>query len=605
MELNPEQLAVVNEADGTALVIAGPGSGKTRTLVHRVARLLDSGTDPRSILLLTFTNKAAREMKARVESLSGEKAKLVTAGTFHHFANLLLRQHHSKFGLKASFSILDEEDAVSLIKRLLQGRFPQVKKGAADDIRKAISLSKLRLRPLDELLEGPEFYKMHHHIEDVVSVARDYESAKRRANCVDFDDLLIYAREILCDNALGEIYRGRFTNVLVDEFQDTDRLQASIIELLHEKGHSLMVVGDDCQSIYSFRGADIKNMLEFREKFNAKTFVLARNYRSTSAIVSFINRCISNSRQKLDKELLAEVKGGEPPLLIPLEDRILEAKAAADAIEAELAKGRSVGTLFRSAYLSSELELELTRRGIPYEMRGGPRFFEQRHIKDMMSLIRSFLNPGDSGSVIRLLSLFPRIGEKSAMKAAENLETPEQLARSLAQADKSGACAELIREIFASGGNAAAMLDRFYLGFYQKYLEENFEDAKERKADVETLVGAAAGYPDVVSFADALSLDSLDSPQKKSPLVLSTIHQAKGLEWDSVLVIGLADGMLPSSRAEDIEEERRLFYVAASRARHALILTYPRSSGRFYDFAELGPSRFIMELPEDSFRVAQ
>jgi DNA helicase-2/ATP-dependent DNA helicase PcrA len=194
MELNPEQLEVVMNAQGPALVIAGPGSGKTRTLVYRVARLLDSGTDPRSILLLTFTNRAAREMKDRVEKLAGEKAKLITAGTFHHFANLLLRAHHLKFGLKANFTILDEDDAVSLLKRIVQNRFSEVKKGAADDIRKAISLSKLSLTPIETMLEAPEFYKMHPHIEDVVAVSRDYESVKRKTSCVDFDDLLVYAR---------------------------------------------------------------------------------------------------------------------------------------------------------------------------------------------------------------------------------------------------------------------------------------------------------------------------------------------------------------------------------------------------------------------------
>lgn len=602
MDLNPEQLDVVRNADGPALVVAGPGSGKTRTLVYRVCKLLADGEDPRGILLLTFTNKAAREMKARMEGLAGEKARHVTAGTFHHFANLLIRQHPSEAGLRPNFTIMDEEDSTSLIRRIASARYAHIKKGAVDEVRKAISLSKLRMVPLDELLEGPEFQRLQRAAEEVLSISKEYEIGKKSSNCVDFDDLLVLARKLLADGEIGGMYRKRFRNILVDEFQDTDRLQASILELLHEKGKNLLVVGDDCQSIYSFRGAEIRNMLDFRERYGAKLFLLVRNYRSSSSIVSFINKCIQNSKAKLDKELLPVLEGGELPELLSFEDRVSEARAVSDRIQSSLAEGKTVGVLFRSAYLCSELELELSRRGVPYELRGGVRFFEQRHIKDMVSLVKAYLNPSDSVSLMRLFMLFPRIGEKSAAKACAGLSEPAEVVRALERMDKGGAFSTLVSEAF-SLPNAAAMLDSFYGSFYKKYLEENFEDQEERKADIEVLVGAAARYPDAKSFLDAFSLEADSRPGKDSKLVLSTIHQAKGLEWDSVILIGLADGMLPSGRADDLEEERRLFYVAASRAKMELLMTYPRSSGRFYEFAELPPSRFLMELPESSFRV--
>ncbi len=603
-QLNPEQLRIVMEGDGAVLVVAGPGSGKTRTLVFRVCRLLEKGASPDSILLLTFTNKAAREMKSRAESLIGPSAALITAGTFHHFANLILKRHSASAGLKPNFTILDDEDSRALLRKAVLARHESVKKGVVDDLMRAISLSKLRMIPIEEVLGAPEFFHLRRHSEDLSELASDYERSKKAMNVVDFDDLLVLSHHVLQDPSVAAGYRSRFRHILVDEFQDTDKVQSAIVGLLHGEGADLMAVGDDSQSIYSFRGAEIRNMLGFRERFGAKVFLLVRNYRSSETIVSLINSSIKRSTMKIDKDLVPVSAGGSQPLLLCFPDRPSEAAALAERVEGELQEGKRVGVLFRATYLASELELELARRGIAYELRGGIRFFEQRHVKDLVSLLRVFRNPKDYASLSRLLTLFPRIGEKSVEKAFGERppETPSAVVGGLAALDKQGPYSALLGSIYSSGGNAAAMLDGFYTSFYRDYLEKNFDDHEERKADVDALVGAAARFPSVEEFLDSFSLDGTEPTEKASALVLSTIHQAKGLEWDSVFIIGMADGLLPLARSDDLEEERRLFYVAASRAKTTLVMSYPLSSGRFYDMAMLEPSRFLLELPDGCFR---
>jgi DNA helicase-2/ATP-dependent DNA helicase PcrA len=599
MELNEEQRKIVSEGDGPVLVVAGPGSGKTRTLVHRVCHMIRDGARPEGILLLTFTNKAAREMKHRAAALIGKDAARITAGTFHHFANMVLRRHGRLIGLDPRFTILDPDDSLSLLKQAALSRHEKVKKGVLDSVMRLISLSKLRMVPLDGLMEGPDFFHLRNHAEDITAIAGEYESMKRAMNVVDFDDLLVLAH-LLLQNPQGRA-ACMYTDILVDEFQDTDRLQAAIIGLLYHEGCNLMAVGDDSQSIYSFRGAEIRNMLEFREKYGAKLFMLVKNYRSTPPIVSLVNGTMGLSRMKIEKSLVAVGAGGSLPTLHEFQDRTGEAEFLVSKIEQELAAGKKVGVLFRAAYLSSELEVALTRKGIPYELRGGVKFFEQRHVKDMLSLLRLYENPRDRPALMRLFTLFPRIGEKGVMRHAASVRDLGGALSALSAIDKSGAHSSLLSGLYGKGGNAAAMLDGFYTGFYKAYMEDAFDDHEERKADIEALIGAAAGFPDVGGFLAAFSLDPEPIPGNERSLVLSTIHQAKGLEWDSVFIMGLADGLLPLSRASDLEEERRLFYVAASRAKSSLTMTYPAMSGRFYDTAFLEPSRFLLELPEGSF----
>ncbi|MEW6722798.1 MAG: ATP-dependent helicase, partial [Candidatus Micrarchaeota archaeon] len=381
--LNPEQARIVDEGDGAVLVVAGPGSGKTRTLVHRVCRLIERGESPESILLLTFTNKAAREMKGRAESLIGPRAAGITAGTFHHFANLLLRRHGREAGVPANYTILDEEDSTSLLKQAVLQHHESVKKGVVEGIGQAISLSRLRMCSIEEVLETPDFFRMRNHAEDIKAIAESYSSLKKSMNVLDFDDLLCFAFGLLKNPAVGEYYHSRYKNILVDEFQDTDRLQAEIISLLHAPGSNLMAVGDDSQSIYSFRGAEIRNMLEFRERYDARVFMLVRNYRSTPPIVSLINSAMGGSSVRIEKQLLPVKESGALPSAYEFLDRAGEADFIAGRIVSQLAEGRTIGVLFRAAYLASELEVELARRGVPYELRGGVRFFEQRHVKDL------------------------------------------------------------------------------------------------------------------------------------------------------------------------------------------------------------------------------
>ncbi|MFH2100838.1 MAG: ATP-dependent helicase [Candidatus Micrarchaeota archaeon] len=606
-ELNSEQAEAVLNGDGATLVIAGPGSGKTRTVVFRICRILGQGAAPESVLLLTFTNKAAREMKERARKLIGDDADRITAGTFHHFANLLLRKHADRVGLKSNFTILDEQDAMQALKKAVVAECGAgTKKNIISMVRRIISLSTLRMQPVSDIIENDSEFVLFRgqYDETVGKIASAYTMNKRRMNALDFDDLLLFAWKLLSENeGVRQGYQRRFANILVDEFQDTDRLQAQILELLYADGKNLMVVGDDFQSIYSFRGAEIRNILEFKDKFGAKVHYLKSNYRSTSSIVGLVNGCMEQSGQGMKKELNAIGSEGELPVLIGLDDKADEAWNIAGMIEKDLKEGRTVGVLFRAAYFAAELETELTQRGIQYELRGGVKFFEQKHVKDMVALLKVFENPLDSSGVLRLFTLFPGIGGKKAESAADDIGTAEDAVKALAAIEKKGGgLAKMLRGIFSEGRNAAGMLDRFYEQFYRDYMKNEFDNWEERQSDIEALIGTASRFESVGDFLSSFSLDEVRPKERASQTILSTIHQAKGLEWDSVYIICAADGMLPIGRATDFDEERRLFYVAASRARKKLVMSYPKTSGKFYTFEELEPSRFIQELPEKSYR---
>ncbi len=603
-ELNDEQRNVVLNGDGVTLVVAGPGSGKTRTLIYRLCYLLENKHLPQNILLLTFTNKAAKEMIERAENLMGTDARKIMAGTFHHFANILLRRHGHYLDLPNNFTILDEQDALSLLLRILRKYDEKAKKSQASPILRVISLSKIKMIPISQVIANdPELNYLERHIDQIEEIATDYAKIKKQNSAVDFDDLLYFSYAILRDNAATRShYQNYFKHILVDEFQDSDKLQEAMIELLHGKDSNLMVVGDDAQSIYSFRGAEITNMLNFREKYDSKIFFLSNNYRSNATIVQLINHCIKNSTQKIEKKLIPFKEAGPHPMILECNDPAEEAMRIIEQIEIRLKEKKKIGVLFRAVYISSELEVELSRKGIEYDLRGGVKFFEQAHIKDMLSLVRAYDNPRDSSALLRLFTLFPGIGEKRVTNAVDSVSSRDGIISVIKSLDKKGAAAPLIAQIFASGGNAAKMLDEFYSGFYNNYMEENFDDYNDRKIDIDALISAAARYESTTEFLSSFSLSPEHPKHKNCDVVLSTIHQAKGLEWDTIFVIGLAEGLLPFARAINVEEERRLFYVAISRAKHELFLSYCRQSGRFYSMQEQFPSRFLDELPSDSYQ---
>lgn len=627
--LNAEQLEAVTSGDGVSLVIAGAGSGKTRVVTYRVAHLIENGIPPARIMLLTFTNKAAREMLHRVELLIKGETRRVAGGTFHHIGNMLLRQYGNAMDLNTNFTILDREDSKDLIEscvaelRLRTDKmFP---KGAVlmDIIGYAVGAE----RSTGDVVEE-RFPHVLVYADDIASVKKLYDKKKRLMNHMDFDDLLYFWKELLMTvPEVKERLSEKYLHVLVDEYQDTNKIQAEIVDLMASKSKNLMVVGDDSQSIYSFRGACFDNIIEFPERYpDAKIFKLTTNYRSTEEILRLANKSIAHNTRQFPKELHSLKRTGPLPALIPLRNNAQQAEFISqrilDLID-ESVPLSGIAVLYRSHYQSMDLQMELTRRRIPYEVRSGLRFFEQAHIKDIISYLRAALNPRDEISWTRILKLTPGIGTVTAKKiyshiaAVENpleLVTSDTITKhipkrgqdswhlfrdfmnSLKHEDLFSRPSEAIREILAAG--------------YENHLKSNYENYDERKEDIEQLSIYANNFKDTTDFLSDLALltsvqaeDVIEAGEEGEAIVLSTIHRAKGLEWSRVFVIGLTDGGLPPARAMDDfdkeEEERRVFYVALTRAKDELYLCYPIMDNRWYDGSIIKrPSIFIQELPE-------
>ncbi len=620
-ELNEEQLRVVEVGDGPTLVLAGAGSGKTRTITYRVAWLLAQGVPPERILLLTFTNKAAREMVSRIETLLGRFPHGLWAGTFHSIANRLLRQHGFREGYAPNFSILDDEDSGDLMKLCIKQskvdlkgqRFP-----SANVLKGMVSYARNANRSLKDVLDArhPHFSPF---ADVVLRIAEAYERQKRDANVMDFDDLLMVLLSLLRNHPdVRATLSEQFAYVFVDEFQDTNIVQADIVHELSSVHGNILAVGDDAQSIYSFRAAEIKNMLSFSERYqNAKMFRLVTNYRSTPQILGVANAVIAHNENQFAKELIAAVPDGEKPLLVPANSASQEAQYVVEQIAQLLdadVQLREIAVLFRAAFHSQQVEFELMKRGIPYEYRGGMKFFERAHVKDALAHLRILQNVKDLVAWMRVLSLQEGIGPATAASAAQNLTQHDDIDTALraspVRGAKTGRGWELCRGILVamhSAKNPADALRAFAGSDYEDYLEAEYPNARERLDDLEQLAVFAEQFADAAAFLDAVSL-SAESPDSKhqtpdeEKIILSTIHQAKGLEWDTVFIIHLAEGMFPNSRAMDdengLEEERRLFYVAATRARRRLVLSYPITSG--YEHVELRqPSQFIAEIPKN------
>lgn len=622
-ELNQEQLAVVLDGDGPCLVLAGAGSGKTRTLVYRVSFLLERGVDPASILLLTFTNKAAREMQGRVGALLGDEARGIWGGTFHSIGSRLLRSFAPRLGYQPNFSILDSEDAGDLVKAVMKDlhidpkarRFP-----SASVVKDVISYARNVQVRIEEALElkHPNFFPFAGDLEEI---ARQYQLRKKQANVMDFDDLLSNLVLLLEDPLIGPGIAERFRYVLVDEYQDTNAMQARIVKGFAQTHRNILVVGDDAQSIYAFRGADVKNILSFPDQWpNAKIFKLLNNYRSTPQILDLANESLSHNVRQFEKELIGMRDPGDKPKMVPTASTAQEAQYVAEQVLALRAEGvplHAMAVLFRSSAHSQALEFELMKRDVPYEYRGGQKFFERAHIKDVVAFLRAYANPNDEVAWLRVLGLQQGIGAATASLLASQAKAFPEFAK-IVHADLHGILPsraergwndflEIATDMLGKAPLPSAMIRSVTGSSYQGYLEREYPNWQERVEDLEQLALFAEGYNDLPAFLGDISLydDVLAGRQEEGQradeerMVLSTIHQAKGLEWDTVFIIHLADNAFPNRRALNeeggMEEERRLFYVAVTRARRRLFLTYPLTMG--YDTLVFNqPSTFLDEV---------
>jgi DNA helicase-2/ATP-dependent DNA helicase PcrA len=626
-ELNEQQLAAVTSAGGPALVIAGAGSGKTRTLTYRVAWLLEHGVQPWQILLLTFTNKAAREMTGRVAELLGPDADGIWGGTFHAIGNRILRRHADAIGFKPGFSILDREDQSDLLKSVAQDagvprdkRFPK-----PDVLAELFSLSANTGDPLDVIVHD-RFGYFDGMAETIGNVRTAYERRKIAANAMDFDDLLIRTNQLLrAHPEIGEHYRGQFVHVLVDEYQDTNLVQADLVDLLGSKHGNIMVVGDDAQSIYSWRGANFENILKFPERYaGAQTHRIETNYRSVPGILDVANAAIRGNVRQFEKNLRAWRQAGGRPVLAELPTNNDQAAYVAQQILELNHRGlafRDMAVLYRAHFHSMEIQLELTRRGIPFEVTSGLRFFEQAHIKDVAAFLKFAVNPSDETAFRRMVRLLPGVGEKTAdtlwsvVKAG--VETPAPFSELLRRAKPPARAAKTWEQLadtldeIAPGRKPVApdlALESVMEAFYEDYMKAEFANYENRREDVRTLAGYARQFTSTDEFLAQLALlTNVDGAGARRDtetdrVVLSSVHQAKGLEWRAVFVIWLTEGMFPGSRSlekpDALEEERRLFYVAVTRGRDHLHLCYPQIRlGGGYGEPFQRRSRFIAEIP--------
>ncbi|MEK6764297.1 MAG: ATP-dependent helicase [Nitrospirota bacterium] len=616
--LNAQQLAAVTAGEGPSLVIAGAGSGKTRTLVYRVAYLIDSGIDPSQILLLTFTRKSSQEMLDRAGELIGVRSERVRGGTFHSVANMLLRRYGRSIGLEPGFTILDRgdaEDLIALVRAQLglnekDKRFPR--KGT---IAEMFSKSENTLRPLDEIVVE-EFDHFSDHLDALEQLQRGYQASKRQRQLVDYDDLLVLLRRLVReDEGVRRTISSLYRYILVDEYQDTNRLQADIVRHLASTHQNVMVVGDDAQSIYAFRGATFKNIMEFPTLFPGTIiYKLEENYRSTQPILNLANTIIEAATERYSKHLFTRKLDGPLPVLVEAAGENAQSRFIAQKILELREEGvplSEMAVLFRSSFHSFDLEIELSRHGLPFIKRGGVKFIETAHVKDLLAHMRVVANPLDAVSWHRVLMLVEGVGPKKAqdvMAALVKSDKPYHALREMTGRSGKGLkdLALTLESLAGSGDLRPAEQVNHIYEYYLPILKTQYDDYPKRMRDLDHLQTIAEGYQEIETFLSDLALEPPDgsaagveaTDRDDERLVLSTIHSAKGLEWQCVFVIWIVDGRFPSvysfSEDEGLEEERRLFYVSVTRAKRHLYLTYPinvfdRGSGMILS----KPSRFL------------
>ena len=625
--------------------MAGAGSGKTRTITYRVAYLLEKGIKPENILLLTFTNKAANEMVKRVTELTKSDSKLPYAGTFHSIANKILRRYATQISYQGNFSILDTDDSKTILKLCIKThKPPEARKfPSVNIVQNTLSYAKNSGEDLKEVIElkCPHFSEF---LDEFRKISFEYEKRKKESNSMDFDDLLINLNLLLDNSDIGKKFAEQFQYVLVDEYQDTNKIQSEIIDKFASVHKNILVVGDDAQSIYSFRAAKIENILGFENKYNlstdkhggAKIFKLETNYRSSQEILDIANDVIENNLSQYKKQLRALENSGVKPKLVPQSDVQDEAIYIISKIKELNGYGtpnQNIAILFRASHHSQRLEMELVKSGIEYDYRGGMRFFERAHIKDVLAFLRILNNPKDTTSWIRLLTKEVGIGPSAAEKIINAIQssiiipaktensTTKQLDSYLHKNDIEKLLSKkaklgfqnflsIFTNLLKTSENFPATLIRTIKeSNYKNYLQNEFTDAKERMQDIDELSNFAEKYSNLNDFLSEATLQEKhtsaqinENEEKTKKIVLSTIHQSKGLEWDAVFIINLTSTGFPNERAsatnDGLEEERRLFYVATTRAKQHLYLTYPMEQSGWGERIN-EPSMFLGEISMD------
>jgi len=621
-DLNRSQYDAVTHLEGPLLVVAGAGSGKTRTLVYRMAHLLSLGILPENLLLLTFTRRAAQEMLWRGSLLLDDSCQDVTGGTFHAIANMLLRRYGYLIDYSPNFTIIDRSDAEGIINILksslsLAGagkRFP-TKRVILNMISKSIN----RSTDIESLLYD-EYEHLEEFLGDIILLQEHYEKFKIEHGLMDYDDLLVNLKRVLKENdQVRQEVSQRFQYIMVDEYQDTNAIQAEIVRLMASTHNNVMAVGDDSQSIYSFRGADFRNIMDFPRIFpKTRIIKLEENYRSTQPILSMTNAIIEQADEKYTKALFTKVEGGNKPELYGAADAGEEARYVAGRIVELQKEGlplKEMAVLFRSGFHSYKLEIELAGNGIPFEKRGGLKLTESAHVKDLLSYLRILVNDQDNLSWNRILLMLEKVGPKTAQKILNVLKASEYPLMALAEYPAAPGWQKGLMELTAILQSLKDPLltpiEQFekLSEYYQPIFERiYYDDYPKRSRDIEQLKTIIAGYESLAKFVDDTALDPPESvvvEDETDRLVLSTVHSAKGLEWNAVFIISLAEGKFPVSQAlpgEQMEEERRLLYVAATRAKKRLYMSYPRevmSVDRQFSRAPLSP--FLAEISQSFY----
>lgn len=623
--LNTAQFKAVMHNNGAVLLIAGAGTGKTRTLVYRVARLVESGVEPSQILLLTFTRRSAREMLRRASQILDERCQRVEGGTFHHYCSKLLHRYSGEIGYPENFTIIDTPDAmdaIGLVRSRLNiqknnNRFP--KKSALYSI---FSSSVNKQISVQEIVEN-DYPQFINHIENIEVISNKYKEYKELNFVMDFDDLLIHTRNLLRENhQVRQEVASRHLHVMVDEYQDTNALQADLTQLFSSVHNNVMAVGDDAQSIYSFRGADHKNMMRFPDHFENTTLIkLEENYRSTQRILDVANRVLSQAKEKFDKKLFTRNEEGDLPGLVKSANMNDQSRFITQMILNLREQGyelNDTAVLFRNGRDSFDLEVMLNKKNIPYIKFGGQKFTEAAHIKDVLAHLRILVNPKDTISWNRVITMIDGIGPKTAQDlfswahADGNPFRPEQAPnisdRYMAQLRALGDLFSRLKKLDGSITDQLQTVVEYYAFFCKK----RFDDHSKRMKDLETFVDISGTYHSLETLIEEIALDPIEATaieteaagkDNEPPLILSTIHSAKGLEWKTVFLIQCLDGIIPSGYAiddeEQMDEEARLLYVAVTRAKEQLFMTYPALFQSRYGDYFTNPSRFVEGISKD------